>query len=277
MHDRNAEAGTSSRRPTQRCPTSRSPAIRHRAIADLDPPVLAQQAHQRRGVDARHLGVFGIAQFERQQNIAGRQNPAGRGLTGEVGAGRPDRRPDVLAHHPARVPADLQRGHADQDRRDRIDRLEMLVPRLAADLLSPVNAPLSLGADGPPAPGGWPYFFFGAYKSVIVPSNISAAIITDSLSVGCGWMVRPMSSAVAPISMASPISAIRSPACMPTTPPPMIRPVFSSKTSLVKPSALSMPSARPLAAQGNLPTPKSMPFSFASRSVRPVQATSGSV
>src|SRR6056297_950533 len=56
------------------------------------------------------------------------------------------------------------------------------------------------------------HFFFGAYRSVMVPSNISAAIISDSLNVGWGWMVRPMSSAVAPISMASPISAMRSPA-----------------------------------------------------------------
>ncbi len=30
------------------------------------------------------------------------------------------------------------------------------------------------------------FFFLGMYKSVIVPSNTSVAIITDSLNVGCG-------------------------------------------------------------------------------------------
>jgi len=31
--------------------------------------------------------------------------------------------------------------------------------------------------------------FFGGIRSVMVPSNISAAKFTVSLSVGCGWMV----------------------------------------------------------------------------------------
>ena len=37
----------------------------------------------------------------------------------------------------------------------------------------------------------------------MLPSNTSAAIATDSLRVGCGWMVWPMSAASQPISMAS--------------------------------------------------------------------------
>ncbi len=45
------------------------------------------------------------------------------------------------------------------------------------------NGPCSPDRHGPS------YFFFGRYRSVIVPSNTSAAMPTDSLSVGCGWMV----------------------------------------------------------------------------------------
>jgi hypothetical protein len=46
----------------------------------------------------------------------------------------------------------------------------------------------------------------------MVPSDISAANATVSDRVGCGCTVRPMSSASAPISIASAASAIRSPA-----------------------------------------------------------------
>ena len=67
-------------------------------------------------------------------------------------------------------------------------------------------------------------------------------------SVGCGWMVRPMSSASAPISIASATSAIRSPAFVPTMPPPTMRCVASSNSSLVKPS--SRPSAERAAGRG---------------------------
>ena len=66
-------------------------------------------------------------------------------------------------------------------------------------------------------------FLRGRYRSVSVPSNASAAIATVSESVGCGWIVSPMSAASAPISIASPTSAIRSPAFVPTIPPPMTR------------------------------------------------------
>src|SRR5262249_40024362 len=51
------------------------------------------------------------------------------------------------------------------------------------------------------------YFFFGRYRSVMVPSNASAARAVVSESVGCGWMVSARSAASAPISIAWAISA----------------------------------------------------------------------
>ena len=58
-------------------------------------------------------------------------------------------------------------------------------------------------------------------RSVQTPSNSSAAMPIDSPSVGCGWMVLPMSAGSQPISMARQTSLIRSPACVPTMPPPI--------------------------------------------------------
>ena len=46
----------------------------------------------------------------------------------------------------------------------------------------------------------------------MLPSNISAAMATVSESVGCGWIVSPISDASAPISIASATSATSSPA-----------------------------------------------------------------
>ena len=60
-----------------------------------------------------------------------------------------------------------------------------------------------------------------------------------------------MSAASAPISIASPISAIRSPAFVPTIPPPMTRCDSGSNSSFVNPSSRPIASERPLAAQGN--------------------------
>ena len=48
----------------------------------------------------------------------------------------------------------------------------------------------------------WPYFF-GIYRSVIVPSAISAAKLKVSGRVGCGCTVSAMSSMSAPISNTS--------------------------------------------------------------------------
>ena len=70
-------------------------------------------------------------------------------------------------------------------------------------------------------------------RSVIVPSKASAAMPIVSERVGWGWIVRPMSAASAPISIASAASAIRSPADGPTMPHPMIRSCSSSNRILV--------------------------------------------
>ena len=59
--------------------------------------------------------------------------------------------------------------------------------------------------------------------------------------------------------------------------PPISRCDSSEKMSLVKPSSRPLAMARPDAAQGNLATPYLMPCFFASSSVNPAQAISGSV
>ena len=86
-----------------------------------------------------------------------------------------------------------------------------------------------------------------------------------------------MSTASAPISIASATSLIRSPACVPTIPPPTTRCVSSSNSSLVKPSSRPLAIARPDADHGNTPFLILRPCFFASSSVRPTHATSGSV
>src|SRR3954466_6172949 len=67
-------------------------------------------------------------------------------------------------------------------------------------------------------------------------------------------MVSFMSSAVAPISIASVPSAISSPAPEPTIPTPSTRAVFLSTTSLVRPSGRSTVIARLNAPHGNFGT-----------------------
>src|SRR4051812_1246412 len=114
-------------------------------------------------------------------------------------------------------------------------------------------------------------------RSVQTPWKASAAMPTDSLVVGCGWMVLPMSVASAPISTASTSSLIRSPAPRPTMPPPSTRWLSASKMTLVKPSSRALAMARPDAAHGNFATPIFARPCFASSSVRPTQAISGSV
>src|SRR5690242_5037546 len=121
------------------------------------------------------------------------------------------------------------------------------------------------------------HFFRNGGRSVHTPSNSSAAKPIDSDSVGCGWIVLPMSVASAPISIASAISLTRSPACVPTMAPPTTRCVASSNRSLVKPSSRPLAMARPDAAQGKTAFRTFTPLAFASSSVSPTQATSGSV
>src|SRR5690606_8402806 len=121
------------------------------------------------------------------------------------------------------------------------------------------------------------YFLRIGGKSVHTPSATSAAMPTDSPSVGCGWMVLAISTTSAPISIANAISLIKSPACVPTMPPPRMRCVSASNSSLVKPSSRPFAIARPDAAQGNRPFSTLIPCFLASSSVKPTHATSGSV
>src|SRR5262249_23848920 len=121
------------------------------------------------------------------------------------------------------------------------------------------------------------YFFFAGGRSVQTPSNTSAAMPIDSDKVGCGWMVLPISTGSHPISTARHTSPIRSPACVPTMPPPSSRWLLSSKSSLVKPSSRPFAIARPDAAQGKTAFPYLIPCALHCSSVRPAQATSGSV
>ena len=100
---------------------------------------------------------------------------------------------------------------------------------------------------------------------------------TVSDRVGCGWIVRPMSAASAPVSMARAASAMRSPALGPTIPAPMMRSVASSNSTFVRPSSRPNDSDRPDAAHGNAPFPYFTPAALASFSVTPTHATSGSV
>ena len=58
---------------------------------------------------------------------------------------------------------------------------------------------------------------------------------------------------------------------------PITRSSVSSKITLVMPSSRPRLSERPEAAQGKTPLPTLMPLAFASLSVTPTQATSGSV
>ena len=66
------------------------------------------------------------------------------------------------------------------------------------------------------------YDFLGINKSVTVPWNASADKPIDSERVGWGWIVSPISSASAPISIAKHPSEIMSPAFTPTIPIPKI-------------------------------------------------------
>ena len=86
--------------------------------------------------------------------------------------------------------------------------------------------------------------------------------------------MRRRSSATAPISIASAPSEIRSPAPFATMWRPSSSPVFASITVFAKPSVSLTDSARPSAANGNLPTLTVRPFAFASSSVSPVEAIS---
>ncbi len=86
-----------------------------------------------------------------------------------------------------------------------------------------------------------------------------------------------MSSAVMPDSIAKPISEIISEAFIPATCAPITRPSSLRVTRRTNPSGASKESARPLPPNGNLAAFTSKPFSFASFSVKPTVASSGSL
>ena len=90
-------------------------------------------------------------------------------------------------------------------------------------------------------------------------------------------MVKAMSSASAPISIAKPISPNISPALIPTIAPPKMRCESLSKISLVIPSVRPEAIARPDAAHGKVALSTFRPCSLASFSVTPTHAISGSV
>ena len=90
-------------------------------------------------------------------------------------------------------------------------------------------------------------------------------------------MERPISSASAPISIASTASPIKSPALVPTIPAEIIFFETGSNNNFVFPSIYLIAKARPLAAHGNSHFSYATPCFFNSASVGPAHAISGSV
>ena len=110
---------------------------------------------------------------------------------------------------------------------------------------------------------------------VLVKTSPAKPIVSPRVGWGC--TVKLKSSASTPISIASTASDIISPAPTPTIPTPKTL-LFPGENNIfvfqyVDPTAV----ARPLATQGNSPFSYGIFFSFASFSVSPTQATSGSV
>src|SRR6266852_649027 len=107
------------------------------------------------------------------------------------------------------------------------------------------------------------------------PSTAIAASMTASLSVGCGWMLRPSSQASPWKSCVSAGSAISSVASGPTMWAPSSWPVFASATIFAKPPVSPWMIARPSAVKGNLPVFTSRAWSRACFSVNPTDAIWG--
>ena len=95
-----------------------------------------------------------------------------------------------------------------------------------------------------------------------------------TVSMGLGPL---MVTVTAPDGSTSTVSAMSSPAFTPTMPAPRMRLLPFSNSTFVRPSSRPMPSARPLAAQGNTAFSYSTPCALASGSESPIHATSGSV
>src|SRR4029077_20665808 len=82
------------------------------------------------------------------------------------------------------------------------------------------------------------------------PSTAIAASMTASLSVGCGWMLRPSSHASPWNSWVSAGSAMSSVALGPTTCAPISEPLLASATIFTKPAVSPWMIARPSAVKG---------------------------
>src|SRR5437867_7875294 len=119
------------------------------------------------------------------------------------------------------------------------------------------------------------HFLFATW--IARPSAASAASMIASGSVGCGWIVRAMSCTDAPSSIAIAISLMMSLASGPTICTPSNRSLRESMTTLTNPSVSPAARARPIAANGTLPTRTANPCAVACASSRPTVATSGSV
>src|SRR5260364_92770 len=91
------------------------------------------------------------------------------------------------------------------------------------------------------------------------PSTASAASRIASESDGCGWQMRAISSDAALNSIALTASAIKSDALLETICTPRISSLRASASISTTPSACPMPSARPLAANGNCPVLQARP------------------
>ena len=140
--------------------------------------------------------------------------------------------------------------------------------------------PLELVLSSPdylPVDGEHHFFFFTGGKSVQTPSNTSAAMPIDSPSVGCGWMVWPMSVASAPISIASADLADQVAGMRADDAAADDAMGLFVEQQLGEAFVAAVGDGAADAAQGNMPLPILMPLAFASVSVSPTQATSGSV
>src|SRR5438093_1255305 len=107
------------------------------------------------------------------------------------------------------------------------------------------------------------------------PSTASAASLTDSETVGCGWILAPISHGVDSSNLASAVSEINSVALGPMMKTPSRSPESASLMILTKPSVSPRITDLALPTSGNLPTLTFSPWSLACFSDNPRLATCG--
>src|SRR5690606_9952862 len=117
----------------------------------------------------------------------------------------------------------------------------------------------------------------GDQKFSVRLSTASAASFVLSLSDGCAWQMRAMSSLLALNSIAITASATSSDAIGPMMCTPRISSVLASATILTKPVVSPSARARPLARKGNWPALYSRPSALSCCSFLPTQEISGEV